>query len=174
MKWTPELDNRIADLLRAKKTAAQIGAEMGVTRNAIIGRVQRCQMLRQIGFALKKGQNDIVYDKSMAASASNRRKTVRGGHISLNRLKSAPASPKPAPKMVPVQPQTDGVTLLECGDRRCKFCINDPEQGANAHLFCGEVTELGKSWCAWHEHIVWGRGTDGETATVKSVTRIAA
>lgn len=173
-RWSQEERDEIAILLRKGQTASKIASRFGRSRNAVIGVVSRDPALRKIGFVFRNGQNDIVYDKSIAASASNRRKTVRGGLVSLNRLKSAPASPKPAPKMVAVQPQTAGVPLLDLGPRQCKFCINEPERGANAHLFCGEVTEIGKSWCAWHEQIVWGRGTAGETATVKSVTRIAA
>ena len=158
MKWAPEQDNRIAELLRAKKTAKEIGAEMGVTRNAIIGRVTRCKMLKAIGFARGSGEKTTDHPrKSIAASTGNRRKTVRGGLVSLNRLKYAPASPKPAPKMVLAQPQTVGVPLLDLGSRQCKFCINDPAERTDGHLFCGETTEVGKSWCAWHERIVWQR-----------------
>jgi hypothetical protein len=168
MKWTPEQDNRIAELLRAKKTASEIGAELGRSRNAIIGRVTRCAMLREIGFARAPGDTTgIRYKKSIAASSGDRRKAMRGGVISKNRL-------KPLPKPVLIAPQTAGVSLMDLGHRQCRFCINEPEQGANAHLFCGEVTEPGKSWCAWHETIVWGRGTAGETVTVKSAERLAA
>jgi hypothetical protein len=97
--------------------------------------------------------------KSIAASSGDRRKAV-----------SRPVIAKP----VLVPPKTDGVPLLECRDRRCKFAITPHDAPKDAHLFCGEVTEPGKSWCAWHEQIVWGRGTAGETVTVKSVERIAA
>lgn len=160
MKWTPEQDNHIADLLRAKKTASEIGAELGRSRNAIIGRVTRCAMLKEIGFARSPGDTTgIRYKKSIAASTGNRRKAV-----------SRPVIAKP----VLVPPKTDGVPLLECRDRRCKFAITPHDAPKDAHLFCGEVTEPGKSWCAWHEQIVWGRGTAGETAIVKSAERIAA
>jgi hypothetical protein len=173
MKWTSEQDNRIAELLRAKKTASEIGAELGRSRNAVIGRVDRCAMLKEIGFARAPGDTTgIRYKKSIAASSGDRRKAMRGGIISKNRLKPLPNPVIAKPVLVP--PQTAGVSLMDLGHRQCRFCINSLEKGSNAHLFCGEVTEPGKSWCAWHEQIVWGRGTAGETATVKSAERIAA
>jgi hypothetical protein len=135
--------------------------------------VKRDKALNEIGFARSPGENlGIPHPrKSVAASAGDRRKASRGGTVSKNRLKPLPkAEPKPAP----IAPQTAGVPLLDLGPRQCKFCINEPEKGTNAHLFCGEVTDPGKSWCAWHEQIVWGHGTAGETATVKGAERIAA
>jgi hypothetical protein len=136
--------------------------------------VFRDKTLKEIGFAREPGENLGIPRprKSIAASSGDRRKAMRGGIISKNRLKPLP---KPViAKPVLVAPQTDGVSLMDLGHRQCKFCINSPEQGANAHLFCGEVTEPGKSWCSWHETIVWGKGTAGETATVKSAERLAA
>lgn len=110
--------------------------------------------------------------KSIAASSGDRRKAMRDGIVSKNRLKTAPKAVIAKP--VPVQPQTAGVPMMELRPRQCRFCINEPEKGSDAHLFCGEATEPGKSWCTWHETIVWGRGTAGETATVKSARRLAA
>lgn len=49
--WSPEQRDRVADLLQAGKTAKQIGEAIGVTRNSIIGIVQRDGRLRSIGFA---------------------------------------------------------------------------------------------------------------------------
>lgn len=172
MKWTPELDNRIADLLRAKKTASQIGAEMGVSRNAIIGRVTRCAMLRQIGFARKARQHRLP---SISVAATRKQGGVRGGKVSLNRLKPIPVKPKaPAPVQHRTEPHHVGRPLAMLPACRCKFAITPHNAPRDGHLFCGEITESGKSWCVWHEQIVWGRGTAGETATVKSAERIAA
>lgn len=111
-------------------------------------------------------------EKSITASSGDRRKAMRGGIVSKNR-----PNPLPKPviaKPVLVAPQTAGVPLMELGPCQCKFAVTPHDAPKDAHLFCGEVTEPGKSWCAWHEQIVWGRGTAGETATVKSVERIAA
>lgn len=170
MIWTPEQDNRIAELLRAKKTASEIGAELGRSRNAIIGRVARCAMLKEIGFARAPGdKTGIRYKKPSARKVMDDSK----------RSKVQVIRPKPvAAKPVSVQPPTErhhvgrplGM-LLAC---RCKFAITPHDAPKGAHLFCGEVTEPGKSWCAWHEQIVWGRGTAGETATIKSAERLAA
>lgn len=176
MKWTDELDNRVACLLRAKKTASEIGAAMGITRNAVIGRVARCAMLKEIGFARKSGDSlGIPRLRVKTSFADKCRMNNLGYRVRAQRAAKPKAAKKPViVKPVLVAPIPFGLTLMELGPHQCRFCINEPEKGAAAHLFCGEVTEPGKSWCAWHETIVWGRGTAAETATVKSAGRIAA
>ena len=166
MIWTPELDARVAGLLRAEKTASQIGAELGVSRNAVIGRVTRCKMLREIGFA--RGPR-CHYLPSVISRSGEKKKARRAPGNGLLLLPE-PVIPKPAF----VAPHHAGVSLMDLGPRHCRFCINDPEQGANAHLFCGEETEPGSPWCAYHETIVWGRGTAAGTTEVHSAKRIAA
>lgn len=177
MKWTAEQDNRIAKLLVAKKTASEIGAELGCSRNAIVGRVNRCAMLKEIGFARAPGdKTGIRHKKSIAASSGDRRKSVRGGIVSKNRLKPLPKPviAKPLPAQSVTEPHHIGRPLDMLPACRCKFAVTPHDAPKDAHLFCGEVTEPGTSWCAYHETIVWGRGTAGETATVKSAERIAA
>lgn len=50
-KWTDEAKDRVAELLKAGRTALQIGDEMGVSRNAICGLLQRDERLMTVGFA---------------------------------------------------------------------------------------------------------------------------
>lgn len=165
MKWTPELDARVADLLRAKKTAAQIGAELGVTRNAIIGRVSRCKMLKAIGFERAPSEKTTDGPKRV-----RRTRPVAVKVAAIN-----PEPKKPEPYRPHAEPHHVGrpfamLSHPAAANSRSRLTMRRKD----GHLFCGEVTEPGKPWCAWHERIVWGRGTAGETATVKSAERIAA
>lgn len=183
---TQEKLDRIKSNWRPGMSARDIMASIGApSRNAVIGYYSRYRQelsaypLEGVGGVAirltpeEKHRRTLERNrryqakKSTAASPGDRRKAMRGGIVSKSRL-------KPAPKPVLVAPQTSGVPLLDLGPRQCRYCVNEPEKGSNAHLFCGEVTEPGKSWCTWHEQIVWGRGTAGETATIKSAERIAA
>ncbi|MGN6772641.1 MAG: GcrA family cell cycle regulator [Rhizobiaceae bacterium] len=114
--------------------------------------------------------------KSIAASAGKKTTGRPKAKLQVNSLAYRIArKPKPViAKPVLVAPVTAGVSLMDNPQNGCKFCINEPEKGTAGHLFCGEVTEPGKSWCAYHETIVWGRGKAGETETVKSARRLAA
>lgn len=56
--WTEQDRARIGAFLMDGLSASQIGNEMGVTRNAIIGLVHRDKNLRAIGFARKGGGNN--------------------------------------------------------------------------------------------------------------------
>lgn len=177
-KWSQEDRDEIAHLLRKGQTATQIAARFARSRGAIIGVVSRDPMLKKIGFSRIPGENLGIPRSRKSISAVTKTGSGLRSKLQVNNLAYRIArkrKPKPIlAKPVPVPPQTAGVSLMELGHRQCRFCINEPEKGSNAHLFCGEVTEPGKSWCAWHEQIVWGRGTAGETVTVKSVERIAA
>jgi hypothetical protein len=53
--WTGDDIENVAQLLKAKQTAAQIGAVFGVSRNAITGLVFRNPYLKSVGFDRKSG-----------------------------------------------------------------------------------------------------------------------
>lgn len=56
MRWTPDMDERLAKLLRAGKSAKEIGHALGVSANAVSGRVKRNAGLAEIGFARAKAK----------------------------------------------------------------------------------------------------------------------
>lgn len=177
-KWTQEDRDGIAVLLRRGQTSKQIASRFGRSRSAVIGIVSRDPGLKKIGFERAPGENLGIprLRKSIAASVGKKTTGRPKAKVQVNNLAYRIArKPKPViAKPVLVAPVTAGVSLMDIGSHQCRFCINEPEKGTAGHLFCGEVTEPGKSWCAYHETIVWGRGKAGETETVKSARRLAA
>ena len=96
MTWTPELKDQVADMLHEGLSASQIAARIGdVTRNAVIGVVNRDKRLKEIGFKRTKSENDgtVTTRAKRISVAANRKKNVRGGTVARNRLKVVPTPP---------------------------------------------------------------------------------
>ena len=74
-RWTPARDAKVAEMLRDGKTAKEIGEELGLSRNAIIGRVTRSDELKAIGFSRSPGQHKDT--KQGKPSNRHRRRLVR-------------------------------------------------------------------------------------------------
>jgi hypothetical protein len=73
-KWTEADHDKVAELLTAGKLASEIGAVIGVSRNAIIGIVGRTERLRAIGFARTPGH------PGSRKPRPNRKQPVAGSH----------------------------------------------------------------------------------------------
>jgi GcrA cell cycle regulator len=169
--WTPEQDARLSDLLREGMSASQIGAELGVSRNAIIGRVGRNKELAQIGFARKSGWpgqrvSELKKRKSRAKPASELR--VHKPAQPRRRIKvvspsilfePVPSKPLPEPAFVPGERLTVGRPIHMLGVNECRWAVNDAEKG-ELHLFCGAPSE--GPWCECHRRRSIGAGTRSE------------
>lgn len=173
-RWTQEERDAIATMMRDGLSATQIGDEFGVSRRTIIGLAYRDKQLKQIGFAGSRGRT------GPRRTQTPRRQTpaVRKGKSANNlawRMQQKPklrvVKPEPAIERAKFGAvQTAGIPLTMFNGRRCKWCINDPEQGANEHLFCGETTNDGP-YCAYHATLAYRpvgkvdeRGTDRQAA----------
>lgn len=169
--WTPEQDSRLSDLLRGGMSASQIGAEMGVSRSAIVGRVSRNKELKAIGFARAPGWpgqrvETLKKRKSRAKPASELR--VHKPAQPRRRIKvvspsilfePAPSKPLPEPAFVPGERLTVGRPIHMLGYSECRWAVNDAEKG-ELHLFCGAPSE--GPWCECHRRRSIGAGTSSE------------
>lgn len=157
----------IRSVWRPGMSAAQIAAHFdGVSRNAVIGIFHR--HAKKIGASMYlgvKGENGQEKPKRKGKSANNL----------VWRMKQKPklrvVKPEPAiERAVFGAPHVAGIRLADFNSHRCKWCINDPEQGANEHLFCGETTNDGP-YCAYHSTLAYRpvgrvdeRGTEQQAA----------
>lgn len=163
-KWTNEADARVAEMLDDKWTANQIGQAMGLSRNAIIGRVHRSPELRAIGFWKKPGPQNIekARPKPKARPVSP---TVIAKLFAVVPVKPVYVAPVIAPVDL-VDPGSIGITLTQFTSHTCKWPVNNAAKGEQ-HLFCGAESD-GASYCPFHARKSIGRGTEGER-TAESV-----
>lgn len=174
--WHTNNIEKIADMLREGWTARQIGAHFAVSRNAVIGVVHRNPVLREIGFKRSPGPQNIEKVRAISVAAT-RGKSVRGGTVSLNKIKAiqAPAIVElfDAVPDIPGRfgaPHVAGMDLMMLNEHRCKWPIND----GGPFLFCGEAKKSDRPYCAFHNMAALGKGTESERSAVRSALKVAA
>lgn len=184
MSWaTKEVREELKVMLADGRTAREMADRYGVSRNAVIGIVSRDKALKEVGFALKPGWNGSMAGKTTRKSNPTpslpraSRKGVRGGKISLNRLKVAPTPP--IVEMFDGVPDTPGrfgaphvagIDLMMLTECRCKWPLND----GGPFLFCGEAKKSDGAYCAFHAQASIGKGTESERTAVRSALKVAA
>jgi len=168
--WT---DERI-DLLKTMwgvegKTASKCAVVLGVTRNAVIGKVHRLGLEQRTKSSAPKGKN---------GSAGK----YRGVVVAARRARAAKAAPpKPARITLPpiftpdaatlaagawdALPGTIPVTLEALARDGCRWPIGDDAP----FLFCGCQQASGSSYCATHRHRAAGKGTTDERRAPRSL-----
>ncbi len=141
--WTAERVAQLKSCVGIGLTCSQIAAEIGVTRNAVIGKMNRLGISRP---------------RSLAAPASERQRgawrpksdnvtKLFGQHRIVMRL---PFAPLVAPETIR---NGRGCSLLELGAQSCRWPINEP--GAADFCFCGNPQVEGLPYCVGHARIAY-------------------
>jgi GcrA cell cycle regulator len=137
MTSTPWTDDRVAavtQLWAAGLSASQIAAQLGVTRNAVIGKLHRLGLLG-----------------SRPRSDATRRITSRPRAPSPRRRARRPKLATSPPCAEPEGPgEVDRLERL--GPRQCRWPIGDPR--AEDFSFCGRRTETGP-YCPAHRAVAF-------------------
>lgn len=187
------IDGLSASKIALKLTDMRLGRS--VTRNAIIGIVQRNKTLKAIGFSKSNGRGiNAKYDGRKGG-----RKTAKAQRfpVKQSRFPGVLAAPKPkipsldainiavrlegriAPKPLPAFPPVliicREITILELASGDCRWAVNDPPRpGNDPHLFCGLPVEDGRSWCPHHYLRSVSFGTSSERQASRDLAKAAA
>lgn len=151
--WTAERDARLRALWMQhdpRLSAAAIAAELGTTKNAIVGRAARLGLPGRESPIRRVQDGAAALDRAKARAAQAH---VRAGAEELVRAQRAaapgpvrvpgnvpPSAPRPA-RLVPQQPSLSP-------HRVCQW-IRGEARGAET-VFCGAPTVRGRSYCAAH------------------------
>lgn len=146
-----EQEAEILKLWKEGQTGQAIADQLGITRNAVMGKLHRLRERRIISY------------KSVATRLAAIRHAVRVRE----RAKKAEAEPAPQPieekpqkvevvdilpEMVeeepPPKPDRNPVTLMNLGPLSCRYVINNGV--AKDFLFCNAVKKVGSSYCEEH------------------------
>ena len=137
--WTTERIDRLKSYVDAGLSCAQIAGEIGVTRNAVIGKINRLGLSRR---------------KTVAGLAERIGvRTRRPGILTQRRiLRSVYAE---APSSAGEEPVTtaERCSLLELAQDKCRWPISDP--GAVDFSFCGNRSVAGLPYCAGHARLAY-------------------
>jgi GcrA cell cycle regulator len=146
--WNPERVEQLRNFLSAGLTCSQIAAEIGVTRNAVIGKIHR----------LGLGPGRPAAAPGRACPPRTRRPRLSSQRQML-RLISADA-PRTANGATVDPASVDSAqhcSLLELAQGKCRWPVSDPgsNSGTADFVFCGNEAVEGFSYCAGHARLAY-------------------
>ena len=152
--WTSERIELLTRCLQAGLSCGQIAREIGVTRNAVIGKINRLGLSRPrdvIGSQLERRHAARLARPKTARTW--RPKPSRVDIFAQNEMLMA-AFPRPQPRAedIPIY-NGRGCTLLELSQMRCRWPISNP--GVEGFCFCGNEPVKGLPYCLGHARIAY-------------------
>ena len=147
--WSEERLELLRSRFEAGFTCRQIADEIGVSRNAVIGKLNRLNLTRERSGEARRPTKD--------AAKGIRPKTVpRGPRLQYQMLKALYGEPQPATDDEPIQ-SGQGCSLLELNEKRCRWPISTP--GLADFCFCGNTPLDGLPYCAGHTRLAYRPGS---------------
>jgi GcrA cell cycle regulator len=145
--WTTERIQQLKLHFEAGLTCREIAAELGVSRNAVIGKISRLALVRDNGGDSRR----VVRAEAREASRGRpvpklRRRILRAVHT------------EPSSSVVPLIEETPSSTASSCSlfeltNERCRWPISTP--GAEDFCFCGSMPVDGLPYCASHSRLAY-------------------
>ncbi|RAK52621.1 GcrA family cell cycle regulator [Phenylobacterium deserti] len=144
--WTPERVARLEQLWRDGVSASQAAARLGVTRNAVIGKVHRLGLSQHGAHARAAGAVAPTRRSHRPRTPSKSRPVAAAGSSARARpVKAAGVRSKAAELEVELPPLAWDLAALT--PRQCRWPIGDPR--APDFGFCGRPC-VGGPYCASH------------------------
>lgn len=134
-KWTDELVDELTRLYATGISCADIGAQLGFSRNAIIGKSRRIDLPPPANRKVAKPRERKVLTVEPAGH----------GHY---RVRESRAKVEPT-KLRCVEVAPRNIPLSELADNDCRFIPGDD------HLYCANPQFPGSSYCGPHHAIMW-------------------
>jgi GcrA cell cycle regulator len=154
MQWDDERVETLKQLAQAGHTASAIGKAMGVTKNSIIGKLNRLDL--DAHAYPRKGRNN----EGRLCKDSPEQIAAWGRAAAQKRWANTPrreAAPRIRPKVETIAtlivsnavsgPLSKALLIDALTARTCKWMDGHPKQGGT---FCGHETLPGKPWCPYH------------------------
>lgn len=145
--WTDERIDLMKKHFAAGLSCRQIAGEIGVSRNAVIGKLSRLNLTRDDA---RKPRRSPRQDAAKGGGAKT------GPRRQYQMLKAVYEEPQPAAESEPIH-GTDCCSLLELSEQRCRWPISSP--GAEDFRFCGNPPFQGLPYCAGHTRLAYRPGS---------------
>jgi len=139
--WTTDRVERLKSCLDAGFSCAEIAREIGVTRNAVIGKISRLKLSRV--------KDAMAARRERRLAPSMQRPRIVTQHQILMALRAAPEPP--ARELAAGNGHR--CSLFELGQGQCRWPINEP--GAEDFCFCGDQPVAGLPYCAPHARMAY-------------------
>jgi len=152
--WTTERIEQLKRGFDAGLSCAQIAGAIGVTRNAVIGKMNRMGLKRPRDVIGKQlAQARAARQKSLKTSSKvNVRRVLQNMRAQQSVPTPAFCEPVPSVDIVPIN-EGRGRTLLELGPWHCRWPSGTP--GAEDFRYCGHEALQGYSYCLGHASMAY-------------------
>jgi GcrA cell cycle regulator len=148
--WTEERLELLKSHFAAGLSCRDIAGKIGVSRNAVIGKLSRLNLTRD-------GSGDARRPARKEATRGPRPKTVpRLQYRMLLAVYGETVSGETAADDEPI-PNGHCCSLLELSEERCRWPISTP--GAADFCFCGNTPVEGLPYCAGHSRLAYRPGS---------------
>ena len=144
--WTDERLELLKSRFAAGLTCREIADDIGVSRNAVIGKLSRLNLTRE-------GNGDPPRPAPRNAPKGRRRGSVP--RLQYRMLQAVYAEPLAADNE-PIA-TAHCCSLLELNEERCRWPIGTP--GAADFCFCGNMPIEGLPYCAGHSRLAYQPGS---------------
>ena len=150
--WTTERVDQLRNYVTAGLTCSQIADEIGVTRNAVIGKIHRMGLSP----TRPRGRPSALAQRMGATTTRPRRPPTRIARL----LRAFAANTTVTPfdttlvtaEMAPVD-SAQRCSLLDLANGHCRWPFGDP--GKADFGFCGHDAVAGFSYCAGHARLAY-------------------
>jgi GcrA cell cycle regulator len=141
--WTDERVELLKSHFEAGLSCREIAADIGVSRNAVIGKLSRLNLTR--GRACDERRSE-----RRAARPPRGSRTVPRLQYEMLAAIYGDSDGTVAPQPID---ETNRCSLLELSENRCRWPISTP--GAEDFCFCGNVTPDGQPYCPGHRRLAY-------------------
>ena len=148
--WTDERIERLKSHFAAGLTCREIAADIGVSRNAVIGKLSRLNLTRGV----KREERRVE-----ARAARGLGTLARLQQEMLVEIYGAAGL---AGTVLPAIDDANRCSLLELDENRCRWPISTP--GAEDFCFCGNTAPDGQPYCAGHSRLAYRPGSQARLA----------
>ena len=154
--WDSERIEQMTHYFHAGLSCSQIASEIGVTRNAVIGKMHRLGLSRPKDMAAAHVEQRRA--ERLARPKAPRNWRPRRSRMDISTQREMLTAAFPAPELraedIPIY-NGCGCTLLELGQEKCRWPINTP--GAEDFCFCGNEPVKGLPYCPGHARMAYRR-----------------
>jgi GcrA cell cycle regulator len=141
--WTDERIALLKSRFEAGLSCREIAADLGVSRNAVIGKLSRLNLTRE------KGGHEPRPPRKNGTKGRRMKTAPRLQYQMLVKLYGEP------PRVADEEPIHDGhrCSLFELSEERCRWPINTP--GEPDFCFCGNMPVEGLPYCGGHTRLAY-------------------